>query len=58
MSGPEAIRMVEDTHQKGEDYHVILLDRKMPGMDGIEAAARIRWIVGTEVTILALASYD
>ena len=37
---------------------MILIDWKMPGMDGIETARRIRGIVGAEVTIIIMTAYD
>lgn len=57
-SGGEAIDVVKKKHDIEEDYHVILLDWKMPDMDGIETARRIRRIVGKDVTILVLTAYD
>ena len=53
-SGAEAIRMV--SAQK--DYRVVILDWKMPDMDGIEAARQIRAMVGENVPILLISAYD
>ena len=56
--GESAVREAVDAHNRGEDYHVILLDWKMPGVDGVEAARRIRAEIGASVPILVLTSYD
>ena len=40
------------------DYNLILIDWKMPDVDGIETARRIRKIVGRDVTIVILTAYD
>ena len=53
-SGAEAVRMVTEQG----DYRVVILDWKMPDMDGIEAARRIRAQVGSGVPILLISSYD
>ena len=37
---------------------MILVDWKMPDMDGIETARRIRAIVGPDVTIIIMTAYD
>ena len=37
---------------------MILIDWKMPEMDGLETARRIRQIVGPEVTIIIMTAYD
>ena len=37
---------------------MILIDWKMPEMDGLETARRIRAIVGPEVTIIIITAYD
>ncbi len=42
----------------GESYDVILLDWKMPDMNGVEAARSIRESIGGDVPILVLTSYD
>ncbi len=56
--GAAAVDAAVEAHRRGEDYHVILLDWKMPGMNGVEAARRIREQVQTGVPILVLTSYD
>ena len=35
LSGEEAIELVIQRHNKGDDYQIILLDWKLPGMNGI-----------------------
>ena len=54
QSGAEAVRMASG---RGA-YRVVILDWKMPDMDGIEAARRIRAQVGDEVPILLISAYS
>ena len=56
--GAAAVEMAVLAHRQGRDYDVILLDWKMPGMNGVETARRIRDAVKTEIPILVLTSYD
>lgn len=58
LSGETAIDMVNDRHRKQQDYHVILLDWKLPGIDGIETARRIRRQLGEDIPILLISAYD
>ena len=58
LGGEEAIRMARERCRQGRDYHVILLDWKLPGMDGIETARRLRQTVGDRVPILLISAYD
>ena len=58
LDGMSAVKMVEQHHQKHNDYHVILLDWKLPGMDGLETARLLRKELGNEVPILLLSAYD
>lgn len=58
LNGLTAIEMVERSHKKHKDYQIILLDWKMPGLDGIETARRIRNKMGNDVPILLISAYD
>ncbi|MDE7464402.1 MAG: response regulator [Clostridiales bacterium] len=58
LDGASAIKTVKAEHKKNADFDLILLDMKMPGMDGIETAKRIRSIVSKDVSILMLTAYD
>lgn len=57
-NGEAAIGMVSKRHRRREDYMAVLLDWKMPGMDGIETARRIRAEVGDTVPVIILTAYD
>ncbi len=56
--GLEAIGMVKHRHQAGRDYDVIIVDWKMPDVDGIETISRIRSEVDEDVPILLISAYD
>ena len=58
LSGEKAIELVKEHHKKREDYQIILLDWKLPGMNGIQAAREIRRNLGDEVPILLISAYD
>ncbi|WP_195984190.1 response regulator [Clostridium sp. D33t1_170424_F3] len=57
-SGRKAVDRVSALWGRGEFYDMILIDWKMPEMDGLETARRIRGIVGPEVTIIIMTAYD
>ncbi len=58
MSGEDAINMVEKHHQARDDYQIIMLDWKLPGMDGLSVARQIRRIVGDDMPIILISAYD
>ncbi len=58
LDGESAVQMVNNHHRSHEDYHVILLDWKLPGMDGIKTAKEIRRQLGEDVPILLISAYD
>ena len=58
LSGEDAVRMVEERHARRDDYQIILLDWRLPGMDGISTAKEIRRRLGRAVPILLISAYD
>lgn len=57
-SGEKAIELVTERHKNRNDYQIILLDWKLPGMNGIQIAKEIRRNLGDEVPILLISAYD
>ncbi|MDD3401815.1 MAG: response regulator [Hespellia sp.] len=57
-SGKKAVDMVREKWNNKEYFDLVLIDWKMPEMDGIETARHIREIVGPEVTIIIMTAYD
>ena len=57
LSGEEAIEMVRLRHARRTPYNLILVDWKMPEMDGVETTRKIREIVGNESAIIILTAY-
>ena len=58
LSGPEALKMLEVAHTKQEHYNLVLLDWKMPEMDGLEVAREIRKRYDNETTVIILTSFN
>jgi len=58
LSGREAVQRVWEHHRSDQDYFAVILDWKMPEMDGIETARAIREKVGPDVPIIILSAYD
>ena len=57
-SGLEALGMIAHRHHEGRDYSIVILDWKMPDLDGVETIRRIRTEVGTKTPILLISAYD
>lgn len=57
-SGAQAVEKVAHTVSKNRPYDVILLDWKMPGMDGMETARQIRRVARHKIPILFLTACD
>ena len=58
LTGRDAVEMVRMRHARREDYNLIIVDWKMPEMDGIETTRQIRSIVGEHTPIIILTSYN
>ncbi len=56
-SGEKALHQVVKKHHEGKDYPLIIIDWKMPDMDGIETTRRIRAEVGDDVSIIVISAY-
>lgn len=57
-NGKEALEMLEVHHAKHEPYNLVLLDWKMPDMDGVEVAKEIRKRYNNETTVIILTAYN
>ena len=57
-SGQEALKMLEVSHAKHDPYNLVLLDWKMPEMDGIDVARQIRQRYAKETTVIILTSFN
>lgn len=58
LDGQKAIQMVEDRHKRKDDYHFVLIDWKMPGIDGIETIREIRNRVQSDIPVFLISAYD
>lgn len=58
LDGEDAVKMASKHHREHKDYHVILLDWKLPDMDGIQTARELRRQLGDDVPILLMSAYD
>lgn len=58
LDGESAVQMVEKRHLQHDDYHIILLDWKLPGMNGIKTANEIHRKLGDDIPIILISAYD
>ncbi len=57
-SGAEALGMIERRHHSGKDYDVVIVDWKMPEIDGLETIKRIRSEIDANIPVLLVSAYD
>ncbi|MBQ6150994.1 MAG: response regulator [Mogibacterium sp.] len=58
LSGAEGLQMALVRHARREPYDLILVDWRMPDMDGMETTRQIRAAVGNETPVIILTSYN
>ena len=58
IGGLESVDKATRAYEDNNSYDVIILDWKMPDMDGVECVRRIRKEIGKDVPILVPSSYD
>ena len=56
--GQAAIAEVEAAHAAYQDYFAVLLDYRMPGLNGVETTRQIREKAGASLPIIMLSAYD
>jgi PAS domain S-box-containing protein len=57
-SGVEALAAVQQAREEGRMFKMILLDMRMPGMDGLEVATRIRQETSHDAPLILMLSSD
>ena len=57
-SGIQTVEMIKTAKQNGEMYDAVLLDWKMPDLDGFETTRRIRELCGGQLPVLIISAYD
>lgn len=58
LDGESAVQMVEKKHMQHDEYQIILLDWKLPGMNGIRTAKEIRKRLEENIPIILISAYD
>ena len=58
LSGQEAVAEIVRAHEERDDYFAVILDWRMPDMDGLDTAREIRRRVGPDLPIIMLSGYD
>ena len=57
-SGLEAIGMIKHREETGKNYDIVIIDLKMPDLDGIETIKRIRSEIKSNIPILLISAYS
>ncbi len=58
VDGETAVAMAKKCHEEDNGFEIVLLDWKMPGMDGLHTAREMRKHLGENVPILIISAYD
>lgn len=58
LTGAKAVEEVVRAHVQAEDYFAVILDWKMPVMNGLDTAKAIRAQVGPDIPIIIISAYD
>ncbi len=58
ISGSEGLSLLEKHIKEEKPFNIIILDWKMPGMNGLELTKKIREKAGNDIPILLVSAYD
>lgn len=56
--GAAAVELVIQAKDTPDPYQLVIIDWKMPDMDGVEAARQIRREIGPDILLIVLTAYD
>ena len=57
-SGADALEKCKSRHDQGKDYRIVIVDLKMPDIDGIETIKLIRKEINSNIPSLLISAYD
>ena len=57
-SGLEALGMIKHRHEMGKDFSVVIIDLKMPDIDGVETIRRIHSEIKAKIPAILISAYD
>ncbi len=57
-SGAQALEMVRAKHSLNNGYGIVIVDWKMPDMDGVEVVRRMRTLDGGQAPTILISAYD
>lgn len=58
LNGKDAVDLIEERHKKRNDFDFVLIDWKMPDMDGMETIFEIRRRVTKRIPLFLISAYD
>lgn len=58
QTGKEAVELVKERDSKNEPYQFVLVDWRMPEMDGVQTIHAIRECVGKKLPVFLVSAYD
>ncbi len=54
----EAVENIRKAHDRGEDYDLVLTDFRMPKMNGLDLAGKVRGTCGDKTAVIMLTGYN
>lgn len=58
FTGEDAVKKVIEHNNSSNPFFAVILDWKMPGMDGLQTTKEIRRQVGNDVPVIIISAYD
>jgi len=58
LSGREAVEKVRLRYEADDNYFAVIVDWKMPDLNGIETTRAIRHIAGDDIPVIIISAYD